>query len=354
MIPFFKNDISRSENDTFDKFFSVLHDFVSVLNTRHPKIKFKVELEHEGSINFLDLTIRKEGGRHVFEIYRKPTHTDAVIPASSCHPWSHKLAAFHAYVNRLMTIPLSREAYEKEVRTIYAIARANGYSQRTVDRIIEKHHIRSVRAMLYAVLPERVVHHYRSSVLYVGVISERIARVLRDNGVHVAFRTNNTIRRVVCNGKEKTELGKKSGVYKLTCDECGGVYVGQTGRSFEIRYKEHMSAVRNERPERSHFAKHLLESGHSLSDGHSYKVLHNCQKGLRLGVLEQLEIIRHSRGSIFNDQINVSSSPLLRIFNGWRGGGAADSINTGRRSSAPHLVADVSGVHIAQTVARSV
>lgn len=193
-------------------------------------------------------------------------------------------------------------------------------------------------------------------MLYVGAISERIAKVLRNNGVHVAFRTNNTIRRVICNGKEKTELGNKSGVYKLTCDECGGVYVGQTGRSFEIRYKEHIAAVRNERPERSHFAKHLLESGHRLGDSHSYEVLHTCQKGLRLGVLEQLEIIRYSRGNIFNDQINVSTSPLLRIFNGRDGGGGplGRSINTSRRSGDPHSVADVGRGNIAETVAHSV
>jgi len=37
----------------------------------------------------------------------------------------------------------------------------------------------------------------------------------------------------------------KSGMYKLNCCHCNAVYVGQTQRNFEIRYKEHLSAIKN-------------------------------------------------------------------------------------------------------------
>lgn len=291
-----------------------LESFYSFVNNLHPKIKFKLEVEVDNSINFLDLTITREHCRHNFQIYRKPTHTDVVIPAASCHPWQHKLAAFHSYINRLLTVPLSNESYMKELNTIYNIAVANGYDRRMIDKLVKTKINKQMAKLLYAVPRERVVHTYRSSMIYVGKISEKISKILRNNDVHVAFRTTNTVRRAICNGKEKTEVGRKSGVYRLTCDECNSVYVGQTGRCFETRYKEHISAYRNARPERSHFAEHLLDTGHQLSDGHSYEVLHTCNKSLRLNVLEQLEIIKHNvDGAILNDQINVSSSPLLRI-----------------------------------------
>lgn len=272
-------------------------------------------IEVNNSLNFLDLTITREHCRHNFQIYRKPTHTDVVIPATSCHPWQHKLAAFHSYINRLMTVPLSGQAYRRELNTIYNIAVANGYDRRMIDNIVRNKINKQVTGLLYAVPRERVIHNYQSSMAYVGKISDKISKLLKNNDVHVAFRTTNTVRRAICNGKEKTEVGRKSGIYKLTCNQCNSVYVGQTGRSFDIRYKEHISAYRNARPERSHFAEHLLNTGHQLSDGHSYEVLHTCSKGLRLSVLENLEIIKHNvDGTILNDQLNVSSSPLLRIF----------------------------------------
>ncbi|KAI8426712.1 hypothetical protein MSG28_014418 [Choristoneura fumiferana] len=87
----------------------------------------------------------------------------------------------------------------------------------------------------------------------------------------VAFKTNNSLYSKLCNHKEKVDKGTRSGVYKLTCNDCSKVYVGQTGRSFNARFKEHVSAYRNEHPDKSNFAKHLLELNHSLSDSDSLR-----------------------------------------------------------------------------------
>ena len=63
-----------------------LHEFLELLNTRYPSIRFTMEIGGE-RINFLDLTISiNEHRRHEFEIYRKPTHTNVVISEDSFHP----------------------------------------------------------------------------------------------------------------------------------------------------------------------------------------------------------------------------------------------------------------------------
>ena len=36
-----------------------------------------------------------------FDIYRKPTTSDAIIPNDSCHPPEHKLTAIRYFVNRM-------------------------------------------------------------------------------------------------------------------------------------------------------------------------------------------------------------------------------------------------------------
>lgn len=288
--------------------------FVSCLNNKHPKIKFKKELEENGSLNFLDLTIANVNSKHQFKIYRKPTHTDTVIPCNSTHPWQHKLAAFHCYVHRLLTVPLSKEHFDSELNTIYQIAISNGYSVAMVNSLVKKKQGRIVNSMLYDALPSENTNKYRCSISYVGRLSDKIYNILRSKNINVAFKTNNSLHSRLCNNKEKVDKANKSGVYKLTCNDCSNVYIGQTGRSFTTRCKEHVSAYRNNHPERSNFAKHLLDFNHSLLGSDSYEILHFCGKGLRLDVLEQLEIIRHnSSGGIINEQVNFASSPLLRI-----------------------------------------
>jgi hypothetical protein len=49
----------------------------------------------------------------------------------------------------------------------------------------------------------------------------------------------------VVNAGQKTS-GKyaQSGVYKLTCPDCNKAYVGQTNRSFVVRFDEHKNAFK--------------------------------------------------------------------------------------------------------------
>jgi hypothetical protein len=34
-------------------------------------------------------------------------------------------------------------------------------------------------------------------------------------------------------------------VYKIKCTDCGGAYIGQTGRKFRVRFKEHIRDIRS-------------------------------------------------------------------------------------------------------------
>jgi len=69
---------------------------------------------------------------------------------------------------------------------------------------------------------------------------------------------------------------EKSGVYELKCDECSAVYIGETGRKLNIRFHEHIDDFKKKRSNKSAFASHLLESGHSVDD---LKEHHLCLRG---------------------------------------------------------------------------
>ena len=61
-----------------------------------PTTKFTMEEEKNNKINFLDITISKEENNISFNIYRKPTAADTVIPGDSCHPQEYKLIRYLA------------------------------------------------------------------------------------------------------------------------------------------------------------------------------------------------------------------------------------------------------------------
>ena len=85
---------------------------------------------------------------------------------------------------------------------------------------------------------------------------------------------------------------EKSGVYRLTCDECGSVYIGETSHQFKIRLNEHLQAYLNKKPKLSAFAQHLLEEGYSPGCV-SGKLLHVEPSFKRRLAPEKLEIYNH-------------------------------------------------------------
>ena len=53
------------------------------------------------------------------------------------------------------------------------------------------------------------------------------------------FKTNTNIMNILRHNNSITPLEKKTGVYKLSCDDCDCFYIGQTGRGFLKRFNEH-------------------------------------------------------------------------------------------------------------------
>jgi hypothetical protein len=105
----------------------MLDDF----NNLVPTVKFTLEEEQNSKINFLDITITKNHNGLAFEIYRKPTASDIIIPNDSCHPTEHKTAAIRYHCNRMKTYKLTSENRKKERDNIRHILLNNKYNNST-------------------------------------------------------------------------------------------------------------------------------------------------------------------------------------------------------------------------------
>jgi hypothetical protein len=75
----------------------------------------------------------------------------------------------------------------------------------------------------------------------------------------------------------------------MKCLDCPLRYIGQTGRTFSIRYKEHIHAIRNN--SNFGFSNHVLNTGHkygTVTD--TMVVIRAGRKGKHLNTLEKYHI----------------------------------------------------------------
>ncbi|XP_049940670.1 uncharacterized protein LOC126416829 [Schistocerca serialis cubense] len=184
----------------------------SEINKAHKNIKFTLEKEKENQINFLDITIKKENGKHTFNIFRKPTATDTIIHSTSNHPQSQKFAALRHMLHRLNRFPLSKRNYEQEMNTIIQIARNNGYDTHVVHRLNQKiktqiknkHNISTIQKNSQ---DENLQTHSTNThndnttqkrtrwytMTYTHKLTHRVANILKRQGFKIAYKPGQTL-----------------------------------------------------------------------------------------------------------------------------------------------------------------
>ena len=79
---------------------------------------------------------------------------------------------------------------------------------------------------------------------YVRGTSERVAKILKPFNINLRHRTSNSLKNKLCKLKDKRkDTEKKDVVYKIECEVCPSIYVGETGRQLGQRLMEHDKAV---------------------------------------------------------------------------------------------------------------
>jgi hypothetical protein len=223
------------------------------------------------------------------------------------------MAAFHSMVHRAINIPMDIENFNEEINTIKNLAKLNGFSIDIINNIIKNKQRKLDIKIATKLKLQNQIENKWASIKFLGPISFKISKILNELGIKVGFKTKNTIFNTIKKiDKPINKLGK-SGVYKLTCQTCEGSYVGQSGRKIIERIKEHEAAWRNQKKGHSSFADHLIEYDHQFNPD-CIDLIHECNKGYKLNLLETLEINRNkeSRKPFFNDILELNRSALLQ------------------------------------------
>jgi hypothetical protein len=127
----------------------------------------------------------------------------------------------------------------------------------------------------------------------------------------VAFRAADTIQQQFT---KKQTYKDPSGIYKPKHNTCNRVYVGESGRTINMRYKENIRYIRSNNP-KSAYATHILDNRREYgTEENTLQLLQACQKGTRMGCWEALYIqALHQKQVLITEQQVNGTNPLFEL-----------------------------------------
>ena len=142
-----------------------------------------------------------------------------------------------------------------------------------------------------------------------------MTKLFRNTQVKIAYTTNNSLEKLLHYVTGETNKYEKSGIYQLSCPTRDKKYIGQTGRPFHVRFREHQHDYRYMR-RKSKFAQHLLDEGHKFGPMEIIMdIIQYAKKGKMMDALERSHIYELThRVTQINDKLTVQKNPILETL----------------------------------------
>lgn len=242
---------------------------LDTLNSFHPRVQFTMELETEGLINFLDMTLIKRGSTISSKWYHKAISSNRMLNYYSAHARHTTLNTAKAFVERAIRLTSRRYHHEIMEKARYILAK-NNFPAKLISNIIgqtmasnvsrdHSMHLNrtfsiansTIQSPSTANLTLNETQNMRANnfaaLSYVPVASEVISKQLRYfvPDVKLASKPVNKNQRFFTNTKSRLKKEDKNGcIYQIPCGDCNMVYIGETKQKLGIRLSQHKNDVR--------------------------------------------------------------------------------------------------------------
>jgi hypothetical protein len=129
--------------------------------------------------------------------------------------------------------------------------------------------------------------------------------------------SSNTLKRHLLLKQKTTDTYDKSGVYKLKCADCPLQYIGQMGRTFKVRFKEHIRDIRNNKSTSGHVQR-ILDTGHACGKMNEIMDIVKVQeKGKHLNTSEKYHLYKLCKQGIqLSNNCPESQNPVFQEIYG--------------------------------------
>ena len=281
---------------------------LEILNAQDDSVKFTIEEEQDSKLPFLDVEVIRVKGSLEIDIYRKSTHVDSYIHNRSYNPPAHKYAIFNSLIHRMVTLPLTEDRRAKEWIRILEVARKNGFYERDIWRIRKRKEYKA-RINETTTLTNTDEDKKFAAITYHPQLANNFKKVFRKYGLQAAS-VNKCSTRAIFHPKLKdtTPDEEKSGIYRISCNDCEKVYIGQTKRTIRKRGSEHRRNSLNHEIGKSAVAKHFWEEGHDIN--FVPELIKNVQGYNKLNIHENIEMYKAQHRLMNVDPENLNN-PLF-------------------------------------------
>ena len=224
------------------------------INSLSSHIKFTIEIEKDNQLPFLDILLTKKEGKLSTKVYRKKTHTNRYLHSDSHHHPNQKIGIIKTLTIRASKISDSHHL-EHEINHLRHVFQHNGYNKHVINKTIHQ--------TLNKNNFKRAFDIPKISLPYIKGTTDRISRILNKHNIKIAFTPPNTILNMVDSAKDPIDPRLHKGVYIIPCS-CGKEYIGETGRSLNVRLKEHVVDLSHNRTDKSALVEHAFSSSHYI------------------------------------------------------------------------------------------
>ncbi len=249
-------------------------EILRLFNSYHKRLQFTIEVEKEGRLNFLDMTVvRLEDGSLSTIWYQKEISSGRYLNYMGRNPIGHKRNAAIALIDRAVAFTNPNDRPER-LRKVRELMKDNGYPNDFVEGLITTRVHRFYNSV--TMKTQKPENQRYVSAPYVPGLSERIKKSLKKYDILLSTKTINKVNNVFTRTKYKIATPNKSKVvYRVKCQDCHGTYVGNTKQRTSKRMYQHELDIKNKKKEKS-----SMLTQHALANNHKFNT-------------DKLEILEH-------------------------------------------------------------
>ena len=190
------------------------------------------------------------------------------------HDKRHKISTAETLLHRATKLPSTSQGKNIEINHVTDALRVNNYPSYVISNILKR---KFSKASSHTIpTPEELVCMFfkwaapqenpnNLAVLpFINGVMQPLTRILRRHDIQVVNKPFKTLQQEFPSPKFRPSIEHQPNViYKIPCADCDWCYVGETGRCFETRKKEHIRNVKT-CANGSNIAKHAWSFDHRI------------------------------------------------------------------------------------------
>jgi hypothetical protein len=127
-----------------------------------------------------------------------------------------------SYINRMTTLPITKQAKQQEWKIIIEIGQNNGFPLHIIHNLKKKLTVKKQKLPTTTQAKKWATFSYHSPLL------RKITNLFKHSNLNISLLATNTIYQQLTDKITKISTNS-SGTYRLQCKTCNNSYVGQSG-----------------------------------------------------------------------------------------------------------------------------